>query len=278
MIIYENGIETDTIKNNTLEIKTDSSSGLQVNFLGRNNILIVEEGVRFEDSIISFSSDNALVYLSRSNKPYKLKISACRSSVIYFGSNNYFNSQLNAIVSEQQNLIIGGDGVFSFDIWIRTADPHLIYDIDSHKRINNSKSILIGDHVWLGQSAMILKGTSIGSGSIVGAGAVLAGKTIRSNEVWGGNPGRKLKENVFFLGNCVHDYTKEQIEKSQFYGNDCYTFEEDEKTIETNAVFAKLTEKEQSVDKLQILENMVIKNRNSKNRFSINFEMSKTSS
>ena len=46
---------------------------------------------------------------------------------------------------------------------IRTADPHIIYDIH-RKRINPSKSVFIGDHVWCGQNVLLLKGCRVGSG------------------------------------------------------------------------------------------------------------------
>ena len=79
---------------------------------------------------------------------------------------------------------------------MRTADPHLIYNIVDNQRINHSRSIYIGDHVWIGQNAMILKGSSIHSGSVIGAMSLVAGKTIHSNSCWGGNPVRMLKENI----------------------------------------------------------------------------------
>ena len=68
---------------------------------------------------------------------------------------------MNVILSEQKHLFIGNDCLLSFGIWVRNADPHLIYDVESHKRVNPTKSIYIGDHVWIGQSAMILKGRKV---------------------------------------------------------------------------------------------------------------------
>ena len=59
----------------------------------------------------------------------------------------------------------------------------------------------------------VLKGTTIGSGSIVGAMALVAGKTIGSNTSYGGNPAKKLADNVFFTRDVVHTYMKKDTKK-----------------------------------------------------------------
>ena len=75
----------------------------------------------------------------------------------------------------------------------------------------------MGDHVWVGQDALILKGTQIGSGSIIGAKALVAGKKIQSNSLWGGVPAQLIRDDVLFDGSSVHYYTDEQTENSMEY-------------------------------------------------------------
>ena len=56
-----------------------------------------------------------------------------------------------------------------------------------------SRPVVIGDDVFIGSNAIILKGVSIGDRSIVQAGAVVT-CDIPSDEIWGGNPAVKLSE------------------------------------------------------------------------------------
>jgi acetyltransferase-like isoleucine patch superfamily enzyme len=51
--------------------------------------------------------------------------------------------------------------------------------------------IIVGQDVWIGANAVVLKGVRIGRGAVVAAGAVVT-KSVPALEVWGGVPARKL--------------------------------------------------------------------------------------
>ena len=207
------------LKDNSVLMETEDGNvnleNTKICFKGRNNILYLEDGVHLKDSTIIFEADNSVVYLSKNKNKYLLNVTLNNNNALFIGQDNYMNGKLNIVLSEQKHVLIGNRCLFSFGIWIRLADPHLIYDSIDKGRINFSKSVFLGDHVWISQSAMILKGTKIGSGSIVGAMSLVAGKEIPSNTSWAGNPARKLRDNVFFTGDCVHKYKEEQTEKSR---------------------------------------------------------------
>jgi len=112
-------------------------------------------------------------------------------------------SEGTLIVAQTGDVRIGADCMFSFSVEIRTSDTHAIYDVDSGERVNPDASVEIGDHVWLGKQAFVLKGASIGSGSVVGARAVVSGsvaplsvcagvpaRVVRSNAIWTRRVGR----------------------------------------------------------------------------------------
>ena len=161
---------------------------------------------------------------------------------MFLGRDIYFNGPLNAICSEEKNILIGHNCLISFGVWIRTADPHLIYDAETLSRINPSLSVLIGQSVWIGQQVMILKGAEIGSGSIIGARSVVPKKKVGNNECWGGNPASKIKSNIFWSGECVHNYTaKKTLESNKFHKTQTVPKFIEDKTIMTFKCLDKIS-------------------------------------
>lgn len=234
---------------------------------GGGNILYCEDNVTIQNSKIVFNGSNSLIYLSESRHEYHLNISINHNQVFFMGQNNYMNGILNAVLSEQGHIFIGSDGLFSFGIWLRNADPHLIYSAETMKRINPTKSIYIGDHVWLGQSDMILKGTEIGSGSIIGAMSLLSGKTVPSNTCWGGNPAKLVRTGVFWEGSCVHAWTDIETQNRQTYSKDTYIFHDFQKNKDPFEEIDVQLQEGTAMDKLKFL--VELNSTYEKNRFAI---------
>ncbi len=198
--------------------------GSSINIVGKNNVLLCEKGVRLVNSVITFNADNSIVYLCENKNAYKINVSVYNNNVFYSGKNNYFNGVLNVILSEQKHFFMGNECLLSFGIWVRNADPHLIYDCESKKRINPTQSIYFGDHVWVGQSAMILKGTQVESGSIIGAMSVVSNKKIPANSSFAGNPAKKIREGIFWCDPCVHAWTDKKTDDSETYRDKDYIY------------------------------------------------------
>ena len=143
------------------------------------------------------------------------------------GIHNYINQKMTVILSEQRHCFIGDYGIFSWGICIRNSDPHLIYECNTRKRVNPTKSVYIGDHVWIGQDSLILKGTQIDSGSIIGGHSVVSGKRIPHNSTWAGNPVRQIKADIFWDGACVHAFKSDMTENTFFYDDYIESFHQD---------------------------------------------------
>lgn len=92
-----------------------------------------------------------------------------------------------------ESVTIGNGVIISSGVTIRDSDNHIIKEDGFVK----TKPIIIGDHVWIGINAIILKGVKIGNGAIVAAGAVV-NKDVKENTLVGGVPARVIKENVLW--------------------------------------------------------------------------------
>lgn len=86
---------------------------------------------------------------------------------------------------------IGENVKISENVIIRDSDDHQI----DRKGYEKSKPIYIGDHVWIGMGAIILKGVNIGDGAVIGAGSIV-NKDVPPNTLCAGCPARVIKENI----------------------------------------------------------------------------------
>lgn len=245
------------------ELKCENAT---VDFKGDGNILICDK-LTLENCKIRFTGSNSIIYIDSNPFPISLNMRIGNDSVIYIGKNAYVNRTSNLYATERKNIIIGDELLLSFDVCFRTADPHLIYDCDSLERINPSKSILIGDRVWIGQQSLILKGTDVGSGAIIGGHSVVSNKNIESNSLYAGNPAKKIKSNVFYGGaKSTHDYTEEMEEESMVYSGEPYKYESDEYTTPLKDIDETLRNTSDVESKVKIIERKLVNN-NHKNRF-----------
>jgi acetyltransferase-like isoleucine patch superfamily enzyme len=69
------------------------------------------------------------------------------------------------------------------------------HDHESLELPDIAKSIVVGNHAWIGGRCIILPGVTVGEGAVVGAGSVVS-KDIPPWTVAVGNPARVIKERV----------------------------------------------------------------------------------
>lgn len=96
---------------------------------------------------------------------------------------------------------IGNNCIFGRNVNISDSDFHTILDVSKSIK-NPSAPVIIGDQVWIGHDAIILKGVTIGNGAIVAAGAVVT-KDVSPHTIVAGNPAKVIKENIFWEEHCV---------------------------------------------------------------------------
>ena len=163
---------------------------------GENNRIVIEPGASVRHCTFCMEGDNNLVYLGRN-----VKISGCTfyasgaGNEINLGEGTTVTGRTEFIAVEGTKVSLGCDCMLAYGIVIRSGDHHPIYDA-SGKRLNLAQSVAIGDHVWIGQNACILKGVTLECGCIVGACAVVTKSCMEENTALAGNPAKPIKTGV----------------------------------------------------------------------------------
>jgi carbonic anhydrase/acetyltransferase-like protein (isoleucine patch superfamily) len=75
-------------------------------------------------------------------------------------------------------------------VHITDSDWHGVYD--RGESVGKSAAVKIGNNVWLGDSAIVCKGVTVGDNSIIGAGAVVI-RDIPPDVIAAGNPAVVVK-------------------------------------------------------------------------------------
>ena len=184
-------------------------------FKGRGNIIYIGDRCPFLKTTVTFYGNNSVVYFDgKSKDPVYMKLSLGYDCDFVMGGGYRISPcgpTMKIVVCERQKVLIGSQALFSNAVTIRSGDSHGLYSLENGKRINEAESVLIGDHVWVGENVSILKGSVLESGSVLGAGALWTGKRLPANSVGGGNPGKVIKDRVFWEKPGLNNRDKEYL-------------------------------------------------------------------
>lgn len=116
------------------------------------------------------------------------------NGIISIGNNSGLSS---VVLSSRSSITIGENAKIGGNV--RIFD-HNYHSLDFEKRRGTecaedvkTSPVRIGDDVFVGTNAIILKGVTIGARSIIQAGAVVS-RDVPSDEIWGGNPARYIRK------------------------------------------------------------------------------------
>lgn len=108
---------------------------------------------------------------------------------IILGRNVFFN--FNCVILDVMQVTIGSRTLFGPNVQIYTA-THPVNYIERASGLEFAKPITIGEDVWVGGSAVICPGVSIGDRSVIGAGSVVT-KDIPADVFAAGNPCKVIR-------------------------------------------------------------------------------------
>jgi acetyltransferase-like isoleucine patch superfamily enzyme len=104
------------------------------------------------------------------------------------------NSRLNGVyIHAQKNIEIGYNCVIASGVQIIDTNGHILLSLNRTEGRDLPEKIKIGNNVWIGINAIILKGTEIGDNSVVSAGSIVKG-VFPNNSLIVGNPASIAKK------------------------------------------------------------------------------------
>lgn len=96
----------------------------------------------------------------------------------------------DSVIIAQKEIRMGKDVIMGRMVTIFDSDFHPIYD-DEGNRTNPARKVEIGNHVWIGIKATVLKGAKIKEGAVISANALVAG-IVKANTMYSALPGQSF--------------------------------------------------------------------------------------
>lgn len=104
------------------------------------------------------------------------------------------HSRLNGVyVHAQASIRIGKNCVIAAGVNIIDSNGHELLSPNRTTGRDRPEPIEIGQNVWIGINAIVLKGTRVGNNSVIGANSVVSG-SFPENSLIVGNPARLVKQ------------------------------------------------------------------------------------
>lgn len=178
---------------NTVEAPNDLQN-VHVEFTGKNNKLVIYPNSKIRNTKIIFTANNGIC-LIQSYCYYKGTLRIGQECLIVLGARVSCTNPCAIYTAEKTYAIIGDDTMIASSVTFRCEDAHAIYDVTSGDRLNMSKNIIIGEHVWVADNANILSNTFIGDGSVIGTKALVKGHH-HNNSLIVGIPSKSIKNNI----------------------------------------------------------------------------------
>lgn len=122
------------------------------------------------------------------------RICACNEKAqVSIGENTTFGYHTFLFASER--ITIGANCLIAPFVYLVDSDHSIARDQLINRQPNQTAPIEIGDDVWIGTGAKILKGVRVGTGAVIAAGALVK-DDVEPYSIVGGIPAKKISERV----------------------------------------------------------------------------------
>ncbi len=174
----------------SIELPKSSTFTGHITIRGRGNRIVVGENCQLSGEVI---------------------IKGARQTVM-IGEGTTFES-VYVLSQERCDVTIGRWCMLSRGIEIRTSDAHSILRKADGRRLNRARSVVVGDHVWVGVGSMLSKGTMIPDDCVIGAKSFVNKSFTESGVVIAGTPAVVVKRGITWHRRRLRQFSKEEMEE-----------------------------------------------------------------
>lgn len=171
-----------------LKLYVDHFLKPQLDGLGKNSYIVKPWYIEIFGGPVSIGDNITL--LASSDKRTRLTVWSDKKDIPGIDIGDHVLISPGVRISAAQDITIGDNCMIASGAYITDSDWHGIYDRSLPP--DTAYPVRLENNVWIGDSAIICKGVTIGENSIVGAGAVVS-SDIPANAIAVGNPARVVK-------------------------------------------------------------------------------------
>ena len=173
----------------------------RIQIVGNRNVVIIKNGGLLKNTLVKIKGNDNTIILGYdsfvSGAELWVEDNHCKLEI---GDRTFVGHHSHLACTENNSeIIVGADVLISSYVQVRTGDSHAIFDIDGN-RINRAKSVIIGNHCWIGEGAKVLKGVELGDEIVVASGSIVT-KCFDHNALIGGVPAKVLKTDITWDSN-----------------------------------------------------------------------------
>jgi len=209
-------LRNNGVDNKVVCLHAERLHGVSVTINGSHNLVSLDDHARIDGAAIVINGDcNSITVGASSLRDARVSLgSGARVEVgdgctllgltvvcdldggaVCIGAGTVVNGPTELAAVEGGSIVLGADCLLGGGTHFRTGDSHSVVDLDG-RRVNPPQSIQVGDHVWVGMGATVLKGSSIAPNSIVGMRAVVAGVFEAPGCAIAGNPAAVVRTGI----------------------------------------------------------------------------------
>lgn len=185
-------------KRNTICLNRIWGNQIKIHCDGENNKVYLSGEIR--NCKFEIHGNNNVVDLRSVKYQQTHIIVRGRDSQITVGEKSTCGGARFVLMGENNKICIGSDCQFADNIEVWATDSHPLFS--DGNIVNPNKPICIGQHVWLGAYAKVLKGVEIEDGAVIGMGAIVT-KSIKARTLNIGSPSRIVRENIKWSRNFL---------------------------------------------------------------------------